>query len=275
LSTPATRESPVGVYPIVPADGTADNYLLTHLPGSLTIEPAEPLLTWETPQPLLYGTPLDERQLNAEAALSGTFTYDPPAGAVLPAGDHVLEVVFAPDDTLNYAPATAQVSLTVFHGLPSIDRQPAHQTVAKGGAVVFAVEAAGVEPLEYQWFKDGEPLVGTDQSALLIASAGLTDAGAYHVLVSDMGGSVSSQIAHLSVMDLRLEWEASTPRITVAIAGALHNQYRIDYTDSLASPITWETLASLTLEGAEVEATDPDSPELPWRFYRVILLDAP
>ena len=150
-----------------------------------------------------------------------------------------------------------------------------HQTVANGGAVVFAVEATGVEPRGYQWFKDGEPLAGTDPGTSLIASAALTDAGVYHVIVSDVGGSVSSQIAHLSVMRLRLEWEAATPRITVVIAGALHNQYRIEYTDSLASPIIWETLASLTLEGAEVEATDPDSPELPWRFYRVLLLDAP
>ena len=81
----------------------------------------KPVITWPTPSPIVYGTPLSATQLNATANVSGTFVYDPPAGTVLNAGaGQALSVTFTPDDTWNYIPTTATTSLTVNKATPAI-----------------------------------------------------------------------------------------------------------------------------------------------------------
>lgn len=74
---------------------------------------AVPVLTWSTPDPIVFGAPLSGTQLNATANVPGSFVYTPPAGTVLPAGTHGLSVTFTPEDTVNYEQAAANVSLTV------------------------------------------------------------------------------------------------------------------------------------------------------------------
>jgi sugar lactone lactonase YvrE len=72
-----------------------------------------PTVTWSTPAPITYGTPLGPTQLNATADVPGTFTYTPPAGTILPAGSNqVLTVVFTPSDSTGVT-FSKQVDLTV------------------------------------------------------------------------------------------------------------------------------------------------------------------
>jgi hypothetical protein len=78
-----------------------------------TVNQATPVITWNTPTPITYGTPLDATQLNASANVPGTFSYSPAAGTVLNAGAQTLSVTFTPADALNYTAAGATVSLTV------------------------------------------------------------------------------------------------------------------------------------------------------------------
>jgi uncharacterized repeat protein (TIGR02543 family) len=72
-----------------------------------------PVITWANPASISYGTPLGATQLNATANTTGTFTYDPDAGAILNAGTHTLHVDFVPDDTLTYTDASKDVSITI------------------------------------------------------------------------------------------------------------------------------------------------------------------
>ncbi len=69
-------------------------------------------LTWATPAPITYGTPLSATQLDATDNKRGTFVYTPAAGTVLAAGVHTLSVTFTPNSPL-YAVETATVQLTV------------------------------------------------------------------------------------------------------------------------------------------------------------------
>jgi hypothetical protein len=78
-----------------------------------TVNQATPVITWNTPAPITYGTPLDVSQLNAGASVPGTFAYSPAAGTVLNAGTQTLSVTFTPADALDYTNAGATVSLTV------------------------------------------------------------------------------------------------------------------------------------------------------------------
>ena len=79
----------------------------------LTINPAAPIITWGTPNPITVGTALGATQLGARASVPGSFTYSPAAGAVLATGTHQLTVAFSPADASDYSGASAYTSLVV------------------------------------------------------------------------------------------------------------------------------------------------------------------
>ena len=87
---------------------------------SIVVAKATPALTWRTPAEIIYGSALDDAQLNASAPVPGRFNYSPAAGEVLPPGTHTLSVTFTPADSANYATAQATVSLTVVKATPAI-----------------------------------------------------------------------------------------------------------------------------------------------------------
>lgn len=73
-----------------------------------------PSLTWSRPDAIPYGTALSSTQLNASASVPGSFTYTPPAGTVLDAGeDQALKVDFAPADQAGYNPTSETVLIDV------------------------------------------------------------------------------------------------------------------------------------------------------------------
>jgi RHS repeat-associated protein len=110
-----------------------------------------PTITWPTPAPITYGTPLSSTQLDATASVGGTFSYTPPAGSILPAGTQTLSVTFTPTDGLDYTPVTQTVSLVVNAATPtltftSIPTQtygvapfPVSASSASSGAITYSV----------------------------------------------------------------------------------------------------------------------------------------
>jgi predicted nucleotidyltransferase len=94
----------------------AGNYYL-EIPANLTasIGKATPVLNWSTPDSIPKSTALGPNQLNADAGIPGTYTYNPPAGTVLPVGKgHQLNLIFTPDDTLNYLAVSKSTTITVY-----------------------------------------------------------------------------------------------------------------------------------------------------------------
>ncbi len=125
---------------------TTDNYTVTYVAGTLTVTAKQvPTITWPAPDAIVYGTPLDGTQLNAEADTPGTFAYDPPAGTVLPAGTHTLRTTFTPADGDNWTGATATVELTVEQAALAVTAADRGKTY--GEAVVFAGDEFTVEGL--------------------------------------------------------------------------------------------------------------------------------
>ena len=75
---------------------------------------ATPAVSWPIPGNIVYGTALGSAQLNASSPVPGTFSYSPPAGAVLNAGSNqTLSVTFKPTDTNSYSSVTNTVSINV------------------------------------------------------------------------------------------------------------------------------------------------------------------
>jgi hypothetical protein len=78
-------------------------------------------IIWPNPGDIVYGTSLDSTQLDATANVPGTFTYSPPAGTVLGAGQgQTLNLSFVPTDSADYLPATASVTINVAKANPVI-----------------------------------------------------------------------------------------------------------------------------------------------------------
>ncbi|MEW6302216.1 MAG: immunoglobulin domain-containing protein [Verrucomicrobiota bacterium] len=82
---------------------------------------------------------------------------------------------------------------------PAISTHPQSQTVAAGATVTFNVIASGAAPLSYQWRRNGAPISGANATSYTIASVQSADAGTYDVVVSNGGGSVTSNPAALTV----------------------------------------------------------------------------
>jgi hypothetical protein len=86
---------------------------------TLTVRKGTPVINWDYPGHIDYGTPLGPAQLNATSLVPGTFIYDPPAGTVLNAGrDQTLSATFTPDDLANYTSATLSQTIQVVKGVP-------------------------------------------------------------------------------------------------------------------------------------------------------------
>jgi hypothetical protein len=86
---------------------------ITALSTSFTVPQGIPTLTWASPNPMSFGTPLSGTQLDATASVPGTYMYSPSAGTILNPGSQTLSVTFTPNDNVNYLQATATVLLTV------------------------------------------------------------------------------------------------------------------------------------------------------------------
>ena len=93
--------------------GNAQWDAATPVSRTLTVTRATPILTWLDPDSVTYGTPLGPDELDAASDWDGAFVYSPPAGALLGAGTHTLQVQFVPDDPANIEPAEATASLAV------------------------------------------------------------------------------------------------------------------------------------------------------------------
>ncbi len=164
---------------------------------------------------------------------------------------------------------------------PSISSQPASQTNYATLSVTFAVAASSGPPMYFQWqagaLNSGGPytnLTVTDQipavtnPALSISNLIIGNAGDYLVIVTNSNGSVTSSVAHLSVVDAvpsittqpasQTNFAGQTATLTVAAAGLppLYYQWRAgasgsgSYSNLVAgSQISAVTNATLNIAG--------------------------
>lgn len=97
------------------------NYNTATFSVLINVQKADPVLTWNAPTEITYGTLLDETQLSATASVPGTFVYTPASGVRLNAGaDQTLSVTFTPTDTLNYNEVTTNVTIDILKADPVI-----------------------------------------------------------------------------------------------------------------------------------------------------------
>ncbi|HOX57241.1 MAG TPA: family 10 glycosylhydrolase [Candidatus Paceibacterota bacterium] len=183
------------VYPTLPvAGGTYDVYVTqdnassisddiivavgqsgcTGLPATTTVFQQPGGETWEY---------LGRMKLNAGVTVPTlTFTYS--SGTLNTGGNGRM-----------YSDATKYVLVPA----PAITNQPQSQTVSLGGSATFTVGATGAAPLSYQWRFEGANLPGVTASSYTRTSVQPIHEGDYSVVITNVAGAVTSQIAVLVV----------------------------------------------------------------------------
>jgi hypothetical protein len=98
-----------------------------------------------------------------------------------------------------FGSATSSNAVLVVGIPPTINMQPANQSVALGCDATFNVHAKGTKPLSYQWEFSGTNLVGATTTSLTLTNVQTSDFGSYNVVITNLFGSVTSSPALLGL----------------------------------------------------------------------------
>ncbi len=206
-----------------PADAT--NYTEAQTSTTLTVLRATPVVTWATPDPIGYGTPLGAMQLRASAAVAGQFAYGQAAGTVLSVGPHDLTALFTPTDGENYTTANGATTISVGRASLTVTANAASRAYGADDPPRTA---------SYDGFVTGEgagALTGT--LACVVDATRLSPVGAGYQI------SCSGLVAANYTLDFRpgtLTITQAGSGLTLADAGASYGAATLDVTATLTAP---------------------------------------
>ena len=207
----ATTNSIPGAYSIAVSGATASNYSITHSNGVLTVTADPPAITQQPTNLVVIATSnavftvnnggtlpyAYQWYFNQTNVLSGstnatlTLTNAQPVNV----GDYTVVVT-----NIIGSVTSSVASLTVLVP-PAIVQQPTNQTVAPGVTATLVVGATGF-PLQYQWYYGSNSVLAATNALLNIPDIQPVQAGDYHVVVSNLLGSVTSSVAQISLAAL-------------------------------------------------------------------------
>jgi hypothetical protein len=211
----------------------------------VTVQKADPALTWPTPADIVYGTVLGATQLNASANTAGTFDYTPAAGTILHAGaGQTLSASFTPADTNDYNVASATVSINVLKA--TLTTTAADKSRTYGAAnPAFTINYSGFVTGDTASVLDSTPVASTTATATSpvgtypITLTGGTDNDYNLVLVN---GTLTVTPAPLTVTanSATKVYLQPNPTFTGTISGIQNND---NITATYSSPATDTSLA--------------------------------
>ncbi len=122
---------------------------------------------------------------------------------------------------------------------PLILQPPRSVTVSSNASTLFTVVADGYRPLRYQWRMAGTNLPGQTATMLALTNIDGSQAGNYSVIVTNMGGSVTSAPAVLAVSTAIVQpslmaMSGATGQFMFALTGEAGRNYRIESSVDLA-----------------------------------------
>ena len=201
---------------------------------SYQVPGGQPPVTWPTPAAIGYGTALGAGQLNATSSVPGSFTYNPPAGTVLNAGNRVLSVTFNPTATNSYTPVTTNVALVV---LPAALTITAANTSKLYGAALPSLTAS------YSGFVNGDTASSlTPAPGLSTTATAASPVGSYPITAS---GAASPNYT-INYASGTLTVNAAALTIAAASASKLYGAALPSLTASYSGFVNGDTASSLT-----------------------------
>jgi hypothetical protein len=162
---------------------------------------------------------------------------------------------------------------------PVITVPPVDTNVFVGKNAGFSVTASGNAPLNFQWLKNGTSFAdagavsGARTNVLNFTPAATNHAGSYSVIVTNLGGAVTSSVALLNVAPLpTLVFSNSGGGLVLgADGGAVSNAYIIQSATDLVPPIVWTPLLTNVIgTNGQIRFTETNY-NLPASFYRIMI----
>jgi len=170
------------------------------------------------------------------------------------------------------AAGTVRFDMLTIYGtaMPTITVQPVSLVAVVGDDVDFDVTAAGSAPLGYQWQLGNTNLPGATNITLTLTNLTMTQAGSYQVVVTNSAGSVTSDVATLTVYPTAAA-TLELPTVTggqfqFTVTGVPDFTYAVQVSTNLLDWTSIETNTSPFL------STDTNTINFPVRFYRVLYL---
>ena len=118
-------------------------------------------------------------------------------------GDYPITATLSDNGTgalTNYTVSITDGTLSIGVVVPTISAQPVSITNNAGTTAAFSVGAAGGS-LRYQWKKDNVAIVGETNATLSLSGVLKADEADYTVVVTNSAGTITSDAAHLTVID--------------------------------------------------------------------------
>jgi len=134
---------------------------------------------------------------------------------------------------------------------PIFTSQPISTTVTIGESVSFSVSIADPASASYQWYKDNLEISGANESTYTIDAAEFIDGGTYHVLVSNLCGSVQSDPAELTVSKLSQTIDFTPP----ASPAPFNTSFTVDPTATSGLTVTLQASGGCQIAGNQVTMT--------------------
>jgi len=121
---------------------------------------------------------------------------------------------------------------------PGILAQPMAQSAVIGSPLVLSVDVASVTPVSFQWFFDGSAIEGATNSVLILPEVSESSAGSYKVVVSNAAGSVTSQVAYVTILDPASSANGGAPAMSAIQPGVYNGLF--NQTNSTGNSIVTE-----------------------------------
>ena len=132
---------------------------------------------------------------------------------------------------------------------PNITTQPSNLTVTAGSSATFTIVASGTAPLTYQWKKAGSAISGATNASYTIASTTTADAGSYTCVVTNSGGSTTSNAATLTVNSGTVAPSISTQPSNVTVTAGARATLSVVATGTAPLTYQWKK-SSQAISGA-------------------------
>ena len=175
-------------------------------------------ISWSAPAPITYGTALSATQLDATGNVAGTFTYTPPAGTVLSAGQQTITATFTPTDHADYAPATATATLTVNQATQSITfaAPTSPVTYPVSPISLSATGGASGNPVTFSILSGPGSLSGTNNALLTVNGGGTI------VVAANQAGNTDYSVAPQVTQSILVDQLATltSPAPSTALTGS-------------------------------------------------------
>jgi len=177
-----------------------------------------------------------------------------------------------------FDPATANNSTTNVTSVttnlpPAFTLQPTNTIVLQGGNASFQVSASGAPAPGYQWLFNGTNLLSATTSTLSLNNVQAANIGDYQAVATNVGGSATSSVAHLTVLiapSIHLtSLGANGTNVTISVDSVAGLNYRLEYKNLLTDPAWTPVVPAAPGTGSSVVLLDTNAPLAPTRFYRV------